>query len=347
MKVISVELEHCQGFLPQWADALSTHVGELSPDSKLISCMPGSECFSGRIEIGDLDNARLSKISATPYRSSRSVRIPEHSVPAMLVAQVIGTCRIEQDKRSCTLQPGDWCVVDTPAPCNTWVLAPHNEFFTLALEPSSISERLRMLEIGAARRFSSQAGLSRLLLGTLTQTFDQMNRLSASSRKALQRALNEMAWGAVCEQLDAPLRATRLGAVCARVKGYIERHLANTSLSVASIADACGVSVRTIHRAFNTDPVGSVWHYIWMRRLSHCAAGLRDPRQAHRSITDICYSGGFNSTSHFSRLFKEHFGVTPREYRDPTQSALPPRAVVACLGEHAPVWDKNESSHAS
>jgi AraC-like DNA-binding protein len=327
MRVISVELEHCQGSLPQWAEALSTYVGGLPlSDSKLISCMSVRGRFSGHIELGNLHNARLSKIRATPYHLS-SARIPQRTMPAMLLAQVIGTCRIEQDQRSCTLHPGDWCVIDTRAPHSSRLLAPHNELLTLALEPSSDPEGHRMLKISAARRFSSHSGLSRLLLGTLTQAFDQMNRLSVSSQKSLRRALNEMAWGAMREQFEAPPLGTRRGVVRAHAKGYIEQHLADAGLSVASIAKACGASVRTIHRAFEIDPVGSVWRYIWLRRLNYCAAGLRDPRQAHLSITDICYSGGFNSSSHFSRLFKEHFGVTPREYRDQSANALPSQAV--------------------
>ena len=65
------------------------------------------------------------------------------------------------------------------------------------------------------------------------------------------------------------------------------------------------------------------------RRLSHCAASLRDPSQAHRSITDICFSYGFNSTSHFSRLFKERFGIAPRDYRSASQYAALRQDLVA------------------
>jgi len=75
------------------------------------------------------------------------------------------------------------------------------------------------------------------------------------------------------------------------------------------------MSLRSVHRAFATDPAGSASRYVWMRRVERCADDLRDPGQAHRPITDICFSWGFNSTSHFSRLFKERFGVTPRGYR--------------------------------
>ncbi|MGC1563798.1 MAG: AraC family transcriptional regulator, partial [Bradyrhizobium sp.] len=33
------------------------------------------------------------------------------------------------------------------------------------------------------------------------------------------------------------------------------------------------------------------------------------------SITDVCFSYGFSSSSHFSRLFKGQFGVSPVHYR--------------------------------
>ena len=124
-----------------------------------------------------------------------------------------------------------------------------------------------------------------------------------------------MAWDALREQLEAPSFLVRQDMQRARLKGYIESRLADPELSVDSIAHACGMSVRSVHRAFAADPAGSLSKYIWMRRLSYCAAILRDPKQAHRSITDICYSWGFNSTSHFSRLFKDRFGVPPRRYR--------------------------------
>ena len=100
-----------------------------------------------------------------------------------------------------------------------------------------------------------------------------------------------------------------------QIKRYIESQIDDPELSVNSIANGCGVSVRSIHRAFASDPAGSVSKYIWLRRLSHCAAALRDPGEAQRPITEVCISWGFKSTSHFSRLFRERFGVPPREYR--------------------------------
>jgi AraC-like DNA-binding protein len=124
-----------------------------------------------------------------------------------------------------------------------------------------------------------------------------------------------MVWTAVREQLEAPPCLAPQDLRRARIKSFIEAQLDDPDLSVESIARSFGMSVRSLHRAFAADPAGSVSKYVWIRRLDRCAAELRDPRQAHRPITEICFSWGFNSTSHFSRLFRQQFGFTPRDYR--------------------------------
>jgi AraC-like DNA-binding protein len=36
---------------------------------------------------------------------------------------------------------------------------------------------------------------------------------------------------------------------------------------------------------------------------------------ASLSISEICFRWGFNGSAHFSRSFKERYGVSPRDYR--------------------------------
>jgi AraC-like DNA-binding protein len=120
---------------------------------------------------------------------------------------------------------------------------------------------------------------------------------------------------AAWEQIPARSHSGHQERQRARLHSFIELRLEDPDLSVDCIAKGCNMSLRSVHRAFATDPAGSASKYVWMRRVDRCAADLRDPRQAHRPITDICFSWGFNSTSHFSRLFKERLGVTPRDYR--------------------------------
>jgi transcriptional regulator GlxA family with amidase domain len=56
--------------------------------------------------------------------------------------------------------------------------------------------------------------------------------------------------------------------------------------------------------------------YIWTHRLERCKSALTDSSQSHRAISEIAFAWGFNNMSHFSSLFRERVGVSPREYRE-------------------------------
>jgi len=36
---------------------------------------------------------------------------------------------------------------------------------------------------------------------------------------------------------------------------------------------------------------------------------------AHRHVSEIAFAWGFNDLSHFGRVFREHFGMSPRDFR--------------------------------
>lgn len=53
-------------------------------------------------------------------------------------------------------------------------------------------------------------------------------------------------------------------------------------------------------------------HYAGNLRLGSAARLLVDTTQ---SISEICYSCGFNNLSNFNRIFKAKRGYTPRDFR--------------------------------
>jgi AraC family L-rhamnose operon regulatory protein RhaS len=55
--------------------------------------------------------------------------------------------------------------------------------------------------------------------------------------------------------------------------------------------------------------------YIRMVRLEECARSLIENCATGKSITNIAFDSGFNSSSYFSTQFRRHFGVSPRSYR--------------------------------
>jgi len=102
---------------------------------------------------------------------------------------------------------------------------------------------------------------------------------------------------------------------------YIEAHLADPALGVASICRYLRCSRATLYRLFGEQ--GGIQEYIRRRRLVACFKAIGSPRHAHRRIYDIALDFGFTSPSHFSHLFRAHFGMTPREARELELNAAP------------------------
>ncbi|WP_374468695.1 helix-turn-helix transcriptional regulator [Ferrovibrio sp.] len=109
---------------------------------------------------------------------------------------------------------------------------------------------------------------------------------------------------------------------------YIEKHLSDFDLGPDKICRHFRCSRSTIYRLFKQQ--GGLWSHIQRRRLVACFQALISPHTRHRRIFDIALDYGFASPSQFSRLFREHFGVTPRQARDaglarPAGIAPPPQ----------------------
>jgi AraC-like DNA-binding protein len=98
------------------------------------------------------------------------------------------------------------------------------------------------------------------------------------------------------------------------LRAFIEQNLVCPKLSLDFIATAMGYSTSYLHQLFKGEGE-SIGRYIIRRRLEESARSLRDRQQHGRMISTIAYQWGFKSTAHFTRAFKEHYAVTPREYR--------------------------------
>lgn len=100
----------------------------------------------------------------------------------------------------------------------------------------------------------------------------------------------------------------------AQAKRYIDDNLHDSSLSPEMIASAIYVSRRYLHLIFN-DAGLSVSRFIRSRRLACSLHRLTDHRLAHLPIADVASRLGFKDPSHFARVFKATYGMSPREYR--------------------------------
>jgi AraC-like DNA-binding protein len=119
---------------------------------------------------------------------------------------------------------------------------------------------------------------------------------------------------------EKSVQETRLRSV----KAYIDAHLSDPDLSLTAIAKNNGISLRYLHQLFRQmDMSASEW--LRLRRLQRSHDLLSSPRYAAQSITEIAYSMGFNSSSHFSNLFRAQFGLRPSDVRGTSVVAGPHR----------------------
>ncbi|WMD19306.1 helix-turn-helix domain-containing protein [Achromobacter seleniivolatilans] len=102
-----------------------------------------------------------------------------------------------------------------------------------------------------------------------------------------------------------------------RAMAYIRQHLADPGLSPLRVAQGCGLSVAYLHRILQAGGL-SAESFIFDQRLDKCRELLLNPLHGHRSIAELAYQVGFSHPSHFSRLFKRRFGMTPRDLRGRT-----------------------------
>jgi xylan 1,4-beta-xylosidase len=97
-----------------------------------------------------------------------------------------------------------------------------------------------------------------------------------------------------------------------RISAYIQEHFAE-KISLHDLADQVAYLNPYYLSHFFKDKMGISFHeYLNYVRLQNATALLSRP---DKLITDIALQCGFAGAKAFDRVFKEHYGITPREYR--------------------------------
>jgi AraC family transcriptional regulator, positive regulator of tynA and feaB len=170
----------------------------------------------------------------------------------------------------------------------------------------------------AALPLKSLDGKDSLISSFLAMLPAHTGRLGLTMENMIQNQVLDLLTGSFASVMDksSPSSSTRL-LTCLRVRAAIEKHLVDPSLNAKRVAEAAGVSARNANAALAGDHT-SISRLLLERRLERCKAALGDPRQIHRTISEIAYGWGFSDMTHFGRKFKAAYGKLPSEYRRET-----------------------------
>ncbi|WP_247600329.1 AraC family transcriptional regulator [Priestia flexa] len=95
------------------------------------------------------------------------------------------------------------------------------------------------------------------------------------------------------------------------ISHVVEENIFNP-VSIDDLAYLSGRSLSTFKREFKEIYNSTPHKWIRNRRLDKASELLS---HTPLSITEVCFSTGFENTAHFSRVFKERFGISPSLYK--------------------------------
>jgi len=197
-------------------------------------------------------------------------------------------------------------------PARSFVMRPQGLLHQMSIHlPRDVFERPQR---ASARRFGklSRHSLNGQLLRDMLLRIAGMDgdEAAVSDGEALQEALGALSRAA----LEGDSERTVDHSLRARAERLIAQTLQDEAQSPAHLAARLGISVRRLYRLFEADGE-SVGRYVRRMRLQASSADLVRAELNDWTITSIAQKWGFSDEAHFSRLFKRHFGMPPREYR--------------------------------
>lgn len=219
------------------------------------------------------------------------------------------------NNKTTVLEPGDVTVTDSAIAATMTTKQPYT---TIGLTVPADLLRKYIADPGQAvgARFSGKTGFSKIvsyLLLTMWEYADSDN----FDEIGTELANNLLSILSTCCQLNSHLPEAHNADVMAKqekIKQVIDQNIHMPDLNLGELAKQCGISVRYIQRLFAEEDC-TVSKYIRRKRLDGCKKQLADPAWLNRSITEIAFNWGFNSSAHFARVFKEEYGINAREYR--------------------------------
>lgn len=270
--------------------------------------------FRAQIARFPLPTVRLTEVGGSPQHVTRS-RQRLATTPSddfLINLQISGRSKVVQDDRVAEIGPGDLAMYDASRPYDL-VMDGAFDMIVFQLPRELMRERLVAPERLTARAVDGSTGFR----GAASR-FLRTAPAAVESRDLPENAIEGHILdllvtliGTVSDDSGlSPRRSARLFAA----KEVIESMLDDPDLDREKIALAAGLSVRELARVFAQED-DTPAAYVRRRRLERCRRDLVAPHLSDRTITDIALSHGFNDTAHFSRLFRDTYGISPSEYR--------------------------------
>jgi AraC-like DNA-binding protein len=291
----------------QWCEWIQQQFG-------LRSDLYGDGEFDGHMAASRAGDVILTRLEANRHRVLRTASLARRSDLAYLkiVAPWQGMATVQQQGREASARDGAWVIYDTTGSYE--IANPDRCDHLIVMVPKdAVSDRQLRCEGVMARQLGA-SGISRVALETMRNTYQELPHMSEAAAQGAGELIKQLVRLSLQELAGLETSVTQREALRDRIRMYVQQHLREPSLSVDAIARGLNCSRRHLYNAFAGEGE-SIAAYIQRQRLQACVRDLQQCGPHARPITDIALSWGFGNLSHFSRVFRDHTGKSPTEFR--------------------------------
>lgn len=271
--------------------------------------------FRGRMRSRVLDRMSIVEVTATSHEVHRTPALiaQAHERYFKLNLQLEGTGLLIQDNREAVLQPGDLAIYDTNRPY-TLTFEEQARIMVVMFPCDALSLPTDYVGQLAAVRMGA-TGLSGIVGQFIRQLSENPDVLNGPSGSRLATNALDLVSTMLHAAMDmTPDRMKPQALLAVSVREYIDANLSDPLLSPASIAAAHFISTRHLHNVFHESGT-TVAGFIRSQRLDGARRDLRDPLHAGKSVAAVAARWGFLDAAHFSRTFRDAFGIPPSDWR--------------------------------
>ena len=268
---------------------------------------------------GFLQHAKLLEIGVSHYhantvhynRGRQSSGYIDDSI--LITFPMTGDVRFTQKGRQLTSQPGQFFIELSSLPYEFYHLQ-QVSLYVIKVPLALLSPQMGTIERQFARSLSIDEGAGRLLVFQIRQILEliQQYRLAALEVKILEQQLLNL----IVLTLSAPKEvmmstSSSIQSVhLKRIEHYVSLNLASSDLNPKTVAAACHISARYLHKLFSDLPYT---FSDWVKELRLKQANHILKTKSYVTIYEVSHRVGYGDQGYFSRIYKQHFGYTPRD----------------------------------
>lgn len=296
---------------------LDTASADLSgaSDTVLVRARAGDEGYSA-----EMRPSRFGALSGCDISGDQAIRVMPRPSPAaprpghLLGLLVSGRGELEQDGRRAALAPGDFVLYTGARPFRLELGSGHR-YFVLSLDAGTAGQLAASAGSVTANAELPRSPSGRVLAAVVGELAERAHGFGPLARREMGEHVSAILRTLLREAGGAGAAAGGgTAGVLDRVLAYIDDRLAE-ALSPGTIAAAHHISVRHLHALFRESGV-TVSDHVRRRRLERIRQDLLDPALAHLPAYVLAARRGLGEASHFSRVFRAEFGLSPRAVRE-------------------------------